>query len=872
MENTRTEELRLSNGIPVLLHHTEGQVAAIYWWVQAGSADEKRNEAGFAHFLEHMLFKDAAAKETGRASTGRLAQAVESLGGDINAYTSFDQTVYHVTCAERHWEKIVDAFGSMAGQTKFLKQDFEREREVILEELRKNEDSPGRQIFQALFSSSYKKHPYGFPVIGNKKNLKGTKVGSLERFYRENYGPLRMGLVLVGPIGEPGGSRERSLKQLLEKHFGARSLPAHRGHTRTPRTFENPLRARAGVTLKPFDVQTPTLALAVRVPELSHEDIAALDILAGALGMGEASRLHQKLFQEKSLVVDVSASLYVPQDPGLLFFQVELENMDRIAPALDGLLSEIVKTKEEVLSSDEIKRVVTNLESEKLYATQTADGIASRLGFLRFGVGDLHFDERYLSKARSLTGEAIREIAKKYFVAERLSSVLLFPKKVQPPQAKEIENLIHKRLGTSNSATSKPVKTKPSRGEPELRTHASGIRFIHRERGDSPVFSIHASVLGGTRLESPEVLGLSHLLGLTWTKGTASLTSHAIASFFENHAASIDGFSGRNSIGLQLTGLTRDWDQFTGPFVEVLSAPSFPDSEVDHARRLAEDAIRTLEDHSNQLCSQAFLETLYENHPYGRLKVGSLKTLPGIDASRLKHAHSTWVRSEALVISVSGGVSEKRVSDLLDRVALALGKTQNASQSTKINEEPELPGPRTAHRKFGREQAHLLLGGFGLRLSSPDRYAIRILQNILGGQSGQLFLELREKRSLAYSVSPVSMEGIERGYLGTYIAFAPEKKKQAIEGIKTVLEHIAKKGVKGDELVRAREFYLGHRAMELQSDSAMAAHLGLEVLCGVGPISEAEVVSRVREVSSREVKKACEQYLVKPYQVLSIVE
>ena len=137
----------LSNGIPVVLQHYDGAVAATYWWVKTGSADEGKGEEGFAHFLEHMLFKDAAAKETGKASTGQMARAIESLGGDINAYTSFDQTVYHVTCASQHWEKVAQVFGTMAKPQKFLKSDFEREREVILEELRKNQDSPSRQLF-----------------------------------------------------------------------------------------------------------------------------------------------------------------------------------------------------------------------------------------------------------------------------------------------------------------------------------------------------------------------------------------------------------------------------------------------------------------------------------------------------------------------------------------------------------------------------------------------------------------------------------------------------------------------------------------------------------------------------------------------------
>jgi zinc protease len=182
------EQLTLSNGIPVVLQQYEGAVAATYWWVQTGSADERPPEAGFAHFLEHMHFKDTDAKSSGKASEGRMARLVESLGGDINAYTSFDQTVYHVTCAAQHWEKVVDGFGVMAKPQRFSKGDFEREREVILEELRKNEDTPGRQLFQKLFSAVFKKHPYGRPVIGYVRTLNAAKVGELEAFYRRTIG------------------------------------------------------------------------------------------------------------------------------------------------------------------------------------------------------------------------------------------------------------------------------------------------------------------------------------------------------------------------------------------------------------------------------------------------------------------------------------------------------------------------------------------------------------------------------------------------------------------------------------------------------------------------------------------------------------
>src|SRR5688500_7291177 len=207
------EEYTLSNGIPVVLQHHEGSVAATYWWVRTGSVHEHAREEGFAHFLEHMLFKDTDAKEKGRASSGQMARAIESLGGDINAYTSFEQTVYHVTCAEHHWERVLGVFGTMAKPQKFLKTDFEREREVILEELRKNEDSPGRQMFQTLFTTTFRKHPYGRPVIGFDKTLKAAKVQQLEAFYRRRYIPERMGIILVGPLE---GARKKAMLRQLE--------------------------------------------------------------------------------------------------------------------------------------------------------------------------------------------------------------------------------------------------------------------------------------------------------------------------------------------------------------------------------------------------------------------------------------------------------------------------------------------------------------------------------------------------------------------------------------------------------------------------------------------------------------------------------
>jgi zinc protease len=178
-----------------------------------------------------------------------------------------------------------------------------------------------------------------------------------------------------------------------------------------------------------------------------------------------------------------------------------------------------------------------------------------------------------------------------------------------------------------------------------------------------------------------------------------------------------------------------------------------------------------------------------------------------------------------------------------------------------------LKAPRWAEKTLGREQVHLLVGGVGIRIDSEERWALRLLLNILGGQSGRLFIELREKKSLAYTVAPASFEGMEAGYMGTYIATSPSKRKEALEGIQKVLQDFAKKGPTDSEMKRARQYYLGRRAMDLQSESSVATQLGLEAVYSLPRLNEEEIAKRISRVSAKSVRELCEKYWVQAPQV-----
>jgi zinc protease len=863
-EQHKPEEITLSNGVPVILQHFNGPVGTFHWWNRTGSTDEAPSEAGFAHFLEHMLFKDAGAKDTGQASTGKTARVIESLGGEINAYTTFDQTVYHVTCSEQYWEKIIDQFAIMAKPQKFLKEDFVREREVILEELLRGEDSPDRQLYQELFTLTYKKHPYGRPVIGYAKILKAATVQKLEAYYKRHYVSSAMGLVLVGPIHDATGARKKRLISILEKRFGKTTIPKREVPTHA-RPVESALQPKARYLAKGFDIKAPQAAISFRIPDLKHHDVALLEVLSGVLGMGESSRLYQKLFYDKALVTDISTSVYVPRDPGMFLISADPKKTEDLQTVYELIVEEIEAVRRGEVTFEEIQRVITNIESEKLYATQTVDGLAGRLGSLRYSLGDLHFDHEYLEQIKAATPAVLKRMAELYLTPERMSMVLFQPKEEKRYAFDQIDKTTQ-RLHIPSEAIPK-TKKKPKKEllEPEIFTTPSGLKVAYFERPATPVFSLYASAYGGTRSElmlDPKYWGASHLLSATWAKGTPSYNSKQISHIIEGSAASLDGFSGRNTVGLQSTGLVRDWPKLTELFLETLIAPTFLNDELAHAKRVTEEMLKSIPDHSSQVCSKLFMENLFEQHPYGKQQMGSLEQVQAISSNDLKELHRTFVNPKNMSLSIVGGIGRTEMEAFLEQLDQELVKRNSNFVMKPLAAEPKLVAPRWASATYNREQTHIMIGGTGLSMFDPERYALRVLQNILGGQSGRLFIELREKNSMCYTVSPTSMEGLEPGYVGTYIACAPQKTEEAIAGIKKVIEELVKKGPTAAEMLRAKNYYLGQRAMDLQSTWSLAAGFGLELLYRDKVILESEIRKEIERVTAKHIQKIGEKLLL----------
>jgi zinc protease len=205
------QKYQLPNGLKViLLPSHKSPVVTVHAWVRTGSADELKGEEGISHFIEHLLFKG-----TRKFKVGEIASLVEGCGGEINAYTSFDQTVFHITLSKHFADRAVESLADMMGFPAFDPKETDNEREVVIDEIKRSNDSPQRASSRLLFETVYKTHPYRIPVIGYEENIRKFTPQQIQQYYKGRYSPQNMSLLVVGDFQVP------EMKELVKSQFGA---------------------------------------------------------------------------------------------------------------------------------------------------------------------------------------------------------------------------------------------------------------------------------------------------------------------------------------------------------------------------------------------------------------------------------------------------------------------------------------------------------------------------------------------------------------------------------------------------------------------------------------------------------------------------
>lgn len=845
---------QLDNGLSVILEeNSSSSVVAINVWVKTGSACEQNGEYGLAHVHEHMLFKG-----TEKRAVGEIAKTIEAGGGDINAFTSFDETVYYVVSASRFLETALDILADAMQNSTFDPAELAKELEVVLEEIRRGEDSPSRVLSQKIFSTSYSMHSYKRPVIGTKESVKSFTRDKILNFYDKWYSPQNMVLVIVGDFNKNDiiPKIKDTFGKLKQKPIPACEIP------------KEPVQKQIRTFLIEKEINESYFSFAFHIPNAKHEDTPDLDVLSNILGMGDSSRLFRRVKEDKGLVNNIYSYAFTPKYDGLFVVGGTLDS-EKINEAFNEIVKQVYKLKYEPVGNDELEKAKINIESDSVFAKETMQGQAQKLGFFEVEVGDYGYETEYLKKVQNVTPEDIMRIANKYLKDSNLTAGVLVPKGVNTVSDKELKGVILK----SSKEIDKDLKKKVNKQREEVHRFVlkNGIKVLIKENHSVPLFAARAVFLGGVRFEDDDTNGISNFLSEMFTRGTKTRTAEDIAREIESIAGEIEGFSGRNSFGITVEAISKNFGQAMEIFSDVLLNPSFPEEEVERARREILSDINIQEDNLVKTAVNLFLKNLYHKHPYRFDVLGNTENVQGFKRNDLLEYYNSFVKPENLVIAVVGNVnSEVAIRDIEGNFG---NLTKGDFEIKDVNGEkfPEKIREDIVYKK-DKAQTHIILGFRGPTMDDDDFYAFEVLNSLLAGQGGRLFIELRDKKSLAYTVTSFLTPGIENGFFGIYIGTAPEKEKEAIEGIKEQIQILLKNGITDEELKRAQNYIVGNFEIGLQRNSAQVAKIAFDEIYGVGWDEYKEYPDKIFAITKEDVYKVAKKYIDLDKYTLAIVK
>ncbi|MEE8219587.1 MAG: pitrilysin family protein, partial [bacterium] len=777
----------LPNGLKVILRENHSApVVTLQAWVRVGSAQESDGQAGMAHVLEHMLFKG-----TERRGVGEVARAVESRGGTLNAFTSYDHTVYHVEMASRDLPVGLEVLADAIQRSTLDQDELRKETQVILEELKRSRDRPARELYRRLLEKAFRVHPYRRPVIGYEETFKTFTRPALLAFYRRWYRPERTFLVIVGDIDVP------AVTALVKRHFGSKEwrAPEHLANDLPP----EPPQERFRAVVFRYPAAKARLSVGFHIPRAADPSVHALDALAFILGHGQSSRLFRRVKEDQQLVHEVSSYAMTPRDPGLFVSTAVLDppNLER---ALRAVVTEMFRLAREGPAAEELQKAKVNLVSDFIYDQETMGGQARSLGFFESVMGDVKAVQTYVERVRALTPADLRRVARTYLKPSNCTVAVLIP----DGAAGEVDEA---RLGRLVRASMEAVEAEEGESKPQVggvvkTVLGNGLTLLVKENHAVPTVAIRVALLGGLRYETPETNGVSRLMARLLTQGSANHTAAQMAEAVESIAGRMKGFSGRNSFGLEAKFLSEDWGRGLSLVAEALLTPTFDPEEVEKKKAETLAAIAQRRDDMFHETLLLFTRTLYDGHPYAMDPLGTEASVRALTRGDVLRFYRRGLAPRHLVLAVVGDVESEAVRRAVERL---FGTLEDRRPSPpKLPRIESLRVAKKASLERPKRQAHVILGFPGVRFDSPERYPLDVLEGVLAGQAGRLFVELRDKRSLAYSLTAFARPNLDPGFIAVYMGTSPEKLEEAVAGIRRELKRLVEEPVGAEELEAAK--------------------------------------------------------------------
>lgn len=839
--------VRLKNGLTVyIIRDSRFPLVCTRLFVGTGSANETAEQAGISHVLEHMVFKG-----TEKRPKGQVARDVESLGGYLNAATSFDKTWFITDMPAKHWKTGMDVVKDMAFHPSLDPAELEAEKDVIVSELKGGDDTPTRRLFEDLQVAGLAHTVYGRPIIGFEKTIRAVTADDLRAYIRTWYQPQNMMLLVAGDI-DP-----KAVLAHAEELFGDL-----KNDTILPEPAPVQLEGAAGgprveVTYGPWN--KVYLGIALPAPALGDQRSIDLDVLAYALGGDGTSQFYRKYRYEKQLVDSISVGNMSLNRAGLFYMVAQLD-ADKVEPFWQEFTRDLAALDAGKITPDVIERARFNYEDGMDRASETLDGLTSWKATVQFELGGPQGEANVRHALAAVDSARLRQAQDLWLRPDQVRVRVLAPEKAKLP---DLDAILQRNWPAPAVERQKAAAAAEKVGKREIVDLGQGRTVILQPDRTIPYVSLEILRPGGNALLKPADQGLAQLTAATLTDGCGTRDLDAMERFVAERAASLNASAGVQSFTVSLTGPARFNADYFALLGDLLHKPTFAEKDVRRQADTLKAALVRRQDNPMSFMGSKINGFLFPGgQPYG---FDGLGTAENQDRFGPGDVQAFWKQQNAQpwILSVAGDFDREKVLAFARSLPVPTAPAVDVPQPT-WGADKRLPLSLP-----GRQQAHLLLAFHAVPLDHPDAPALMLLESVLSGQSGLLFNKLRDEQGLGYTVTAFYRSLPEAGFMAFYIGTTPRNLDVARQGFSGIIKDIKTDLLPAELLAKGLNRMEGSYYRGRQSLGARADEAASERLLGQPQDFQKRLLEKAAKVTPEQLREVARKYLLvdKMYEV-----
>jgi zinc protease len=788
----------LDNGMQVItLEDRSTPIAAVQVWYHVGSKDERPDRRGFAHMFEHMMFR-------GTQNIGPKAhfEYIRRVGGDANAYTSFDNTTYIQVVPSNQVEMVLWLEAERMGFLKINEGYFDIERRVVAEEYRMGREQPYGTVLDRLLGRIFEQHPYRWSPIGDMEELAAADATELQTFWNTYYVPNNAALVVVGDVDHA------EVLAMAEQAFGW--IPRYPDPPRV--TVREPEQTELmKVTLKERNGPVPVVGIAYRTVPMGHRDAVALEMLGTILGGGESSRLYRDLVTDRDLAMfALSGSLGLEHD-GLFAAGAVLRPFGSKPKAtMAAIRDQIARIIDEGVTDEELVKARNGMLRDEVTSQLTVESKAQRLGEAALLLGDVAQVNRRLTDIPSVTREDLQRVAREYLQPQRAIEITIEPsllgfimEQFKDKPGKEDDDRSGDAEEIQGEGSGKPGLVRPehlglapklapplaAKFQFEATEHVldNGLKVVVLPNDEVPFVACRLGLEYGAYADPDGRPGTAYMALPMLLRGSTERDYAALTDALDHHAISMSGSADMDSASVWASAVTPQAERMMRLMAEVVRKPAFSADELKKLVDQMTTGLAVTERSPGYVADRELRRHVFEGHPYARLPEGDAAALRKVEASDVSTWWSNHARPDAAVLYVAGDVD----------VAQALGWAEQyfgpwAASGTRPAVEvpaPKSPAPTKIYL-VDREghQSQIRVGHVGITRKNGQYEGARVLSEIFGGGfNSRLNDTIRVKKGLTYGAG--GGFAADR-FAGRFTISTFSKNATVVETVRTILDEV----------------------------------------------------------------------------------